>query len=365
MGFFALLSDPDETGVDYEILRCHLNFWCLSGLFRHTYFWDVGLDIQVGNKTFSKFQLAIPSRTTAQFRDLINQVQDHAIAQMIFGKPVTISDNLLEFDGARMSLTRIGSGTVDEGSSGPGFSLWNLRTANPVSAGSRIYLRLRFEVRSVGRCWQWRKFVASRYGALVDVRISDVREAWNVNGGDALKSRIVPINKLYFFIVAPARFHLVATSPPVHYIRILEARAWEAYLERRATILGRDKLTIYQWRNEGSKAIAANEPFRVFLDLHKELGVASPTNILLAVLGILVTIMVGVRLAPHLPNSIGMALTRAYAFAKGHIVGTSLLTLGAAAYFILNLSDEFIRRINLIEDFFNLVERALFRAEKW
>ncbi len=193
MGFFAFLSDPDDTDVDYQILRCHVNFWCLSGLFRHTYFWDVGLDIQIGKKTFSKFQLAIPSRTTSHFRDLINQVQDHAVAQMIFGKPVTISASVLELDGAELSLVRIGSATLDKEGSGPSFSLWNLRTANQIPAGSRIYLRIRFEVRSVGRCWQWKRFFASRYGALVDVRFADVREAWNVSGGDALKSRIVPI----------------------------------------------------------------------------------------------------------------------------------------------------------------------------
>jgi hypothetical protein len=365
MGFFAFLSDPNDTDVDYQILRCHVNFWCLSGLFRHTFFWDVGLDIQTGEKAFSRFQLAIPSRTTSDFRDLINQVQDHAVAQMIFGKPVTISASVLELDGEKLSLVRIGSAILDEQRSGPSFSLWSLQTASQVPAGSRIYLRIRFQVSRVGRCWQWKRFLVSQYGALVDVRFADVREAWNVIGGDALQSRIVPIAKLFFFVVAPARFHLVATSPPAHYIRILEARSWEVYLERKATILGRDKLSIYQWRNDSSNPITTSDPFRVFMDIHQELGVASPTNILLAVLGALAIVAVGVRLTPDLPHTVADGLASLCTLVRAHAVGTSLAGAVTVAYFILNLSDEFIRRSKRVGRAFDWMERALFRAPKW
>jgi hypothetical protein len=50
--------------------------WCLSGLFRRTYFGDIGLEIQAGDEPFSTFQLAIPSGTTALYRDLIDKVQN-------------------------------------------------------------------------------------------------------------------------------------------------------------------------------------------------------------------------------------------------------------------------------------------------
>jgi hypothetical protein len=119
-----------------------------------------------------------------------------------------------------------------------------------------------------------KRFLVSRYSALIDVRFADVREAWNVTGLDALKSRIVPMENVNFFVVAPARYHLTATSPAVHYIRILEGRSWEDYLERKTTILGTEKLSIYQWRNQ-LKPITTADPFRVFLDIDQELGFAS------------------------------------------------------------------------------------------
>jgi hypothetical protein len=364
MGFFAVLAAPTELNVTHRILRCHLNLWCLPGLFRRSYFWDVGLDIQVGDGAFSTFQLAIPSRTTPRYRDLIGKVQNPAIAQMIFGKPVAVSDGILEYGTTRVSLTRIGSAELEEKESGSSFSLWTLRTDKPIPPGARVYMRFRFEAQSVGRCWQWKRFLASRYGALVDVRFSDVREAWNVKEGDALKGRILPIESLNFFVVAPARYHLTTTSPAVHYIRILEGRSWEEYLERKTAILGTEKLSIYQWRNPPG-AITTADPFRVFLDIDQELAFASVTNGVILAAAMLVIVTVGVRLASHIPDTASAGLYQLYELARLHALRVSALGILAVTYFALNISDELLRRIKWIGGVFDWLERVFFRAKSW
>src|SRR4029077_4017412 len=119
MGFFAVLTSPDELAADYKIKRCHLSLWCLAGLFRRAYFWDVGLEIQVGDNQFSNFQLALPSGTTDRIHDIIEKVRDQKTAQMIFGKPVTISAaGVLKYDENELSLTSLGPATLQKDESG-------------------------------------------------------------------------------------------------------------------------------------------------------------------------------------------------------------------------------------------------------
>ncbi len=92
---------------------------------------------------------------------------------------------------------------------------------------------------------------------------------------------------------------------------------------------------------------------------------ASPTNILLTIVGALIIIAVGVRLASDLPHSIAEGLASFYTLVRAHLVGTSVIGLVTATYFILNLSDEFVRRINWVGAAFDWMERALFKANKW
>lgn len=362
MGFFAVLADPDESGANYEVERCHVNFWCLRGLFRRCFYWDIGLDIKVGNNPFSRFQLAIPSGTTEGFRDLTSKVQNQAISQMIFGKPVAISDGVLEYERTRYSLAAVGSAKLVKEQSSSSFSLWSLRTAQEQPANSRIYMRVRFGVRSVGRCWQWKRFLFSRCGALVDVRFADVREAWNVAGADALKARIIPIANLNFFVVAPADFHLTATSPSVHYIRILEGRAWEDYLNRKTKVVGTEKLAIYQWRN-GARQIKPTDPFRVFLDIDRDLGFASLPNAFLLALALFVVVVAGSLVAADWPEASWGGLNALFDFVRLHVGKVSVVGLLGAIYFILNVSDEFVRRIRWLGPAFDWLERGVFRAK--
>ena len=58
MGFFALMRDP--AGPNFQVVDCHLNLWCLKGLFGPTLLWDMGLAISFTEQggTLDKFQVA-------------------------------------------------------------------------------------------------------------------------------------------------------------------------------------------------------------------------------------------------------------------------------------------------------------------
>jgi hypothetical protein len=359
MGFFAVLSDPANPASDFAVLKCHLNFWSLSGILgRRNYLWDVGLHIKVGLQPFSSFQVAIPSGTTLAVCDLHDKLLDQKIDEMIFGKSTRVGANQIEYDGTSLQIPMLDSSAsrVDTDRSTRNFTLWTLYTAKPVNPNTDIYLRVRFTVSSVGRCWQWKRFWLARYGALVDVRFADLREAWNVPKGAELKDRIVPIEQLNFFVVVPATYHLLVTSPPVHYIRILEGRSWEKYLDRKTKFWRSEKLCIYQWRN--AIRITKDEPLRVFLQLHSQLGSFSKANLLLAGFVLICLSAMGVITAPlflQMPatlQEIGM-------FLRAHLILVTLTTLGAFILALLNTSDELIRRVKWLGPAFDKCEQWL------
>jgi hypothetical protein len=217
-------------------------------------------------------------------------------------------------------------------------------------------LRVRFAVSSVGRSWNWKRFWLARCGALVDVRFADLREAWNVPKGNELKDRIVPIEQLNFFVVAPANFHLLVTSPPVHYIRILEGKAWEKYLNRKTNLFSSEKLCIYQWRNE--KPIKTDQPLRVFLQMHNQLGALSKANLLLCALVLLLLSALGVVLSPHLA-AMTSTLSIVGSFVRAHLIWIGITSVISIILTLLNTSDEFVRRLKWLGPKFDQCEQWL------
>lgn len=357
MGFFAVLNDPSNPACTFTVLKCHVNFWSLSGILgRRNYLWDVGLQIKVGPEPFSSFQIAIPSGTTGVVIDLHDKMLDQRIGEMIFGRPVRVGVDQIEYDGTWLLLPRLASSEsqVDTHRSTRTFTLWNLRTASSINPDANIYLRMRFAVDSVGRCWQWKRFWLARYGALVDVRFGDLREAWNVPTGSELKDRIVPIQQLFFFVVAPATYQLLVTSPPVHYVRVLEGQAWEKYLNRKTKFWRSEKLCIYQWRNE--KPITTSEPMRAFLQLHSQLGSLSKTNLLLAGIILIWLSALGVIIAPHL-LPMPATLQKVGMFLRAHLISVGLTSLGTVILVLLNTSDELIRRVKWLGPAFDKCEQ--------
>jgi hypothetical protein len=105
---------------------------------------------------------------------------------------------------------------------------------------------------------------------LIDLRVSDVREAVALGTWGALKDRIVSIEKLNLLVIAPDFLQMRAASPPLRYIRLLESNAWEHYLGQSPNVSRRRRLIIYHWKNE--RPVTVNAPFLAFLDLSRDYG---------------------------------------------------------------------------------------------
>lgn len=273
MAYFAIISDNSSS---LKVVRCHINVWALDEAFGMTFFFDVGLGLNAnGSDPITKFSLALPFRHT-EFVDLKGKLMDANTARLILGQPVQINkDGVISFvdsspDGKtkpiKLKTTHVPEPERDDKMSTENYSLLNFELKSAIeqlgTSSPETYLRMRFSVKSFSRTW-----VRQDSGALVDIRISDVREGlaaqWN-----ALEEKIVPIDSLNLFIIAPSTMKKRSVSPELKYARLLEGPLWETYLDRKLQLVGRKKHVIYYWRND--KPISHNKPFMAFLDLAKE-----------------------------------------------------------------------------------------------
>jgi hypothetical protein len=280
MGFFAVVRHPEAP--EFSIETCHINLWSLPGLFRQLFYWDVGLHIRATDGKISKIQLALPFGTEdGSLSDLHDQVCDPKVAQLIFGKPVRTdqahgkiiierSDGDLEWD--VMSIAQAKCERVVALSSST-FSFWTIELSTPIEVGNAAYVRVRFDVSNIGRTWIWKRSFLGSSGAIVDLRIADVRESWRIERMSEYQTRIVNINRLFLFLIAPASLQYRATSPGLHDLRLHEGRVWENYLQRKTDFGRKGKYVIYQWRNDKDAPISQMDAFRAFIDLSFEYGI--------------------------------------------------------------------------------------------
>lgn len=306
MGFFAVLSETETP--DFEVIHCHLNLWSLGGVFKHrNFYWDVGLRLRATDqKAVSKFSLALPFGTENEdLQDLKELMINQAISELIFGGPVTIgatSDGptIVYDELAPVQVVSIDRAASDRDSrrSVKDFSVWNLTLANQVRPNAEAYLRLRFKIRNHGRAWQWKRSLFAKYGALVDLRVADVRETWNVRDGEALKKRIIPIKEIFLFVIAPTWLQSRQVSPPTKYLRLLEGRAWKPYVGN-ASDIQMGKLLVYYWKNMKDVEVSKDNPFRAFLDLHREYGPSAWRNHFRTLLLVLIPFLIYFTIAPR------------------------------------------------------------------
>ena len=164
--------------------------------------------------------------------------------------------------------------------SGKDFTLWNIELSNKVEADEEVYVRIRFEVDNKGRTWIWKRWLLGAYGAIVDMRVSEVREAVGVPQWDGLKDRIVPIDTLNLFVIAPSTLQVAAINPTPRYIRMLEGKAWVPYIGRAPDLFRTGKLIVYYWRHrsedQDGRKITPESPFRVFMDLNRASVLGNP-----------------------------------------------------------------------------------------
>ena len=225
------------------------------------------------NQPVSEFELAIPFGTDENsLLDITDKLEDTSTLNLIFSGSASYSTNpvpTINYDGTDLILRAIdlNESCRKQGCCNNQISVWKIRLASDLEPNLPIYVRMRFLITGLGRTWVWRRSLFSNNGALVDFRVGDVRGtegfATNIN-----ESRIVPIERLFVFIIAPAWLELRTASPELHYIRLLEGRPWWPYLGFASSVFKEEKLVIYQWRDDDG--VDANQKtFHSFLDLSR------------------------------------------------------------------------------------------------
>ncbi len=305
MAYFAVISDKPAS---LRVVRCHINIWALSESAGMTYLFDVGLGLRSnGEANVTKFRLALPFRH-AEWEDLCEKLTVEKTAKLILGQPVEINDGVLTFKETRETkiiklkpvsvsetaeptllakahdyeyeetnerrvltkVVKLKTMAVPEPSlnlkmSTDEYSLWKFALESPIESedsDAETYIRMRFRVKSFSRMW-----VKQGSSTVVDIRISDVREGLAANW-KTLEKKIVDIESLNLFVIAPSTMKWRSASPELKYMRLLEGPVWEDYLDR---MLGKNKQVIYYWRSE--KPITRDKPFMAFLDLTTERSV--------------------------------------------------------------------------------------------
>jgi hypothetical protein len=276
MAFFAVVRNFEDS---FEIMQCHINLWCLGGIFGHSNFvWDVGLRLKgLSEKPITKIQLALPFGTTeGAAEDLQSRLIHPHTAELVFGNPVTIAGSEIVYDERPVVLGKVDSFSRLQDKCGMDFSFWELGLAPTLANENEVYLRVRFRMGNRGNTWVWRRSLWRKNGALLDLRVSDVREAVAIRSWEALKERIVPVERLNLLVIAPDFLQMRAVSPSLRYMRLLESRAWENYLGQSPNISGQRRLIIYHWKND--KPVNVNTPFLAFIDLSRDYGFIRAEN---------------------------------------------------------------------------------------
>ncbi len=386
MGFFAIARD--DGGASFQVKECHINLWSLPRLLGLSLFLcDVGVLLEAdANSDLASLQIALPFGTASDgASDLREKLHDEKVVQLIFTKraqidtrnPVTVItlDDTAGVSGAASAPTTLNVYPVSleygERRDQANFSLWKITFPNPVPQGQKAYIRVRFKVKSRGRMWSWKRASTSftHNGALIDLRIADMREALLVRDRDSLRNLIVEIDRLFVFVIASSRFRLQVVDPATYYIRLIEGRAWEGYLDRATGILGKPRMVIYEWRSKNGDKVDLRNPFRIFLQLGQEYGLWSLGNhmrtaILTAVLLLVMLFGSGslhvqsssaaAAAGKHLPDfltTVGQHL----GITLGGITVVGLITL------VLGLSGRYIKPA---QDLYNLVKTGFSKLDQ-
>lgn len=258
MSYFAVLSEqPDQIAIAH----CHLNIWVLTGLFgRRVFYLDVGLGIKVSGSRPAKLSIALPGAVSDGDAEDLRQITLKN-ANLIFGEPAKVVDRRIEYGNDTLCVSGVRA-SRDTNCGGEDYCIWDIEPTD-WSEDGETYVRVRFRLTSFARSW-----VPQRSGALLDLRLCDVREAVNSKGLESIDNRICSIEHLNVFAIIPASLKARAQSPAPRHVRLLEGEAWSDYLQRRTSRLSKRKLLVYHWRHK--EEINRQNPFRAFLDLSEE-----------------------------------------------------------------------------------------------
>jgi hypothetical protein len=297
MASFAVLRDLGSDA--FEIKHCHLNLWRLPGFLRERVFFDVGLHI-AAQTPITKFKIVVPF-SAGSILDLRQSLTNKETAALIFRR--SSLDHTVSFrDADNIRLIPLVVNKCKPCLEGVReHSVWEVEI-EPLDTGEEAYVRFRLTVQNGVPTWNVKKHLLLPYGAVMDFRIADTREARREYAAQIQWDYAVDIDEVNFFVVAPSDLQMQNASPAVYMSRLLEGDAWRSYLGRRTR---KKRLSIFGWEYpaaiqpgaavQGSAPTPINRanPYRVFLDVTREyIGLSlwtaiQNTFVILILLGIL------------------------------------------------------------------------------
>jgi hypothetical protein len=284
MGFFAVSSLGSQ--IPFEIEACHISFWVLAKpwyqLFGYSFCFDVGLRIK-SQEPLRRIRIVLPfDSDNANVFDLSGVVLDPDFSPLIFGKPVSVNNGYVTYDGPlngrdkikdRVIAVSAKNSTAEPNSAhSPGFSVWTIELEQPTQTNEFTYIRFRIPAKNPWRIWASKGWGLAKRGIVVDFRISDIRESLLLGHGRSEATHLVPIKQLFLFLVVPSYFVPNHFSPTLHYSRLLEPNVWKSYLANFSSHSEDTKFSIHQWRQTKDTEISVENPYRAYMDLSREFG---------------------------------------------------------------------------------------------
>lgn len=283
MSFFSVSSR--KSAAQFAIEDCHINFWVIPThwyqkfQFGFSYFFDVGLRLKPAEELTSiRVTFPFDSRS-GNLQDLSEYVTNSQHAPLIFGRPVIVHGDFIDYDGASLGLGPVHDRVVPidprnskvEEENDSSFSVWSIKFEGTIKGGETAYLRFRIVVENPNSIWASKGWGFAKRGVIANFKVCDIRESVLLGQGAAEADHIVPISRLFLFVGAPSYFVPNHFSPILRYSRLLEATVWDKYLGFSARRKAR--ISIHQWRGGGNgSSISVSSPFRAYMDLSREFG---------------------------------------------------------------------------------------------
>lgn len=275
MSSFALLRRNSSIRIAVE--QIDLNIWVLPALFRRQiYLCDVGICCKLSENASGQsieLELRTPFLPDKEVPlDLVPRMREsESLCSLVFGSSnlnLTRNDlgTWINDDNGPLLLTDLPA-VKRQNSPGPETrsASWILSTG-PVTltAGTRVYLRLRITTHNPNRIWIWQTGANWNSHAVCDLRFNEFREKGT---GDFPVdfSKVINPRRINGFLITPARYKAGRISPAPKYIRILESDSWVKYIGRQLSRNGELFLITY-WKDIN---ISSTHPYRAFMEVEK------------------------------------------------------------------------------------------------
>jgi hypothetical protein len=350
MGTILVGLQSSRATVD----ECHVNLWRLPGWPDDLHLLDIGLSItNSSTQPIGSFQLGIPARPRANDATcLVSRISDLQSWQLIFRDCKDINHRPGRYwhrtlvrashPSFRMTTVTLAPEPTPHQSKAD-LSLWKVSFRKSLPPRQQTYIRVRFRIKRAPGAPLGMLSISRDLGIYervrtYDIRVNEIREQVDVAPLLPLFTRAAQIQRAFVFLVTREGYTPRVVSPTVRYVRLLEGKAWQHYLQRRIRPfrVGRTSpLLIYSWDTKDTGE------FRAFASFHRDLGRLDPLTISITVFLALVA------LAFAHPNWLKDAVHAVAAFFQAYPIPASIcVALPSIAYPVARFVERVARRLD-------------------